>query len=74
MRTRWHMNCAGPAPANALAYEMPGSGLLIVQQCGVRVHYKGVVVGEYFVDLLVEDILLVDLRTVKALDNARRMQ
>jgi GxxExxY protein len=42
---------------------------LVVQQCGVRVHYKDVLVGEYCVDLLVEDLLLVELKTVKALDD-----
>ena len=31
-------------------------------------------VGEYFVDLLVEDVLLVELKTAKALDDAHRMQ
>jgi len=59
---------------NALAYELRASGLLVVQQCGVRVRYKDVVVGEYFVDLLVEDVLLVELKTAKALDDAHRMQ
>jgi len=33
-----------------------------------------VVVGEYFADQLVEDVPLVELKTVKALDDARRMQ
>jgi GxxExxY protein len=59
---------------NALAYELRASGLLVVQQCSVRVHYKDVVVGEYFVDLLVEDVLLVELKTVKVLDDMHRMQ
>jgi GxxExxY protein len=45
-----------------------------VQQSAVRVHYNGAVVGEYFADLLVEDMLLIELKTVKALDNAHRMQ
>jgi GxxExxY protein len=31
-------------------------------------------VGEYFPDLLVEDVLLVELKTVKALDDTHRMQ
>jgi len=57
-----------------LAYELRPAGLLVVQQCGVTVHYKDVAVGEYFVDLLVEDVLLVELKTVKALDDAHRMQ
>ena len=58
----------------AWAYALRASGLLIVQQCGVSVHHKDVVVGEYFVDLLVEDVLLVELKTAKALDDAHRMQ
>jgi GxxExxY protein len=39
-----------------------------VQQYGAKVHYKDRVVGEYFVDLLINDVLLVELKTVKALD------
>jgi GxxExxY protein len=38
------------------------------------VEYKGVVVGEYFADLLVEDVLVVRLKTVKALDEIHRIQ
>jgi hypothetical protein len=32
-------------------------------------YYNDVVVGEYFVHLLVEDMLRVELKTVKALDD-----
>ena len=39
---------------NALVCDLRAAGLSVVQQCGVRVHYKDGVVGEYFVDLLVE--------------------
>ena len=59
---------------NALAHELGAAGLIVVQQCSVKVHYNDVVVGEYFADLLVEDMLLVELKTVKALDDAHRMQ
>jgi len=59
---------------NALAHELRAAGLGIVQQCGVKVYYHDVLVGEYFADLLVEDVLLVELKTVKALDDAHRMQ
>ena len=37
-------------------------------------HYNDVMVGEYFTDLLVEGVLLVEVKTVKALDDAHRMQ
>jgi GxxExxY protein len=59
---------------NALAHELRAAGLTVVRQCGVKVHYNDLVVGEYFADLLVEDVLLVELKTVKALDDAHRMQ
>jgi GxxExxY protein len=36
-----------------------------MRRCGVRVHYN---------DLVVEDMLLVELRVVKALDDAHRRQ
>jgi len=59
---------------NSLAIELREAGLAIVQQHGVRVVYHDVVVGEYFPDLLVEDVLPVELKTVKALDDSHRMQ
>jgi GxxExxY protein len=46
----------------------------VVQQCGAKAYYNDVLVGEYFADLLVEQVLLVELKTVKALDDAHRMQ
>ena len=55
---------------NALAYEVRAAGLSAVQQYGAKVHYKDILVGEYFVDLLINDMLLVELKTVKALDDA----
>jgi GxxExxY protein len=59
---------------NALAHELRAAGLEVVQQVRLTVRYKDAVVGEYFADLLVEDALLVELKTVKALDEAHRMQ
>ena len=45
-----------------------------MQQYAAGVHCKDILVGEYFADLLVNDVLLVELKTVKALDEAHRMQ
>jgi GxxExxY protein len=50
------------------------AGLSAVQQHAAKVHYKDILVGEYFADLLVNDVLLVELKTVKALDDTHRMQ
>jgi GxxExxY protein len=59
---------------NALAQELRDAGLAVEQQHSVKVHYHGVVVGEYTTDLMVENALLVELKTVRALDDAHRMQ
>jgi GxxExxY protein len=59
---------------NALAMELSAAGLKVAQQHGMLVEYGGATVGEYFVDLLVNDVLLVELMVAKALDNAHRMQ
>jgi PD-(D/E)XK nuclease superfamily len=37
---------------NALAHELRKAGLIVEQQRGITVMYDGVMVGEYFIDLL----------------------
>jgi GxxExxY protein len=59
---------------NALAHEVRKAGLDVVQQYGLTVTYDGAVVGHYGVDLLVEQALLVELKSVRALDEAHRAQ
>ena len=59
---------------NALALELRKAGLVVVQQYGMAVSYDEVIVGEYVVDLLVEDTVLIELKTVRALDLAHRAQ
>ena len=59
---------------NALAIELRLAGLATEQQHGIAVTYKGNLVGEYFVDLLVEDVVLIELKAVRALDRAHRAQ
>ena len=59
---------------NALAMELRGAGLIVAQQYGMIVEYKGAVVGEYFADLLVNHVLLVELKTARTLDDSHRLQ
>jgi len=59
---------------NALAHELRKVGLAVVQQHGITVHYDGIVVGEYAVDLLIEGTLIVELKASKALDGAHTAQ
>ncbi len=54
---------------NALAHQLKKEGLRVEQQRSVQVVYDGVVVGDYYADLLVEDAILVELKVAKALDD-----
>ena len=58
---------------NALAHELRKAGLA-EQQRGITVIYDGIAVGQYFVDLLVEQAILIELKTVRALDSVHRAQ
>jgi GxxExxY protein len=59
---------------NALAHELRKAGLRVQQQAPLQVRYDGMLVGEYIADLLVEDRLLVELKTVKNLDEIHTAQ
>ena len=53
---------------NGLAYELRKVGFKVEQQKPINVIYDGVVIGDYFADLLVENFLLIELKTVKSFD------
>src|SRR5438045_5110135 len=53
---------------NALVQELKKAGLRVQQQVRLKVWYDGIVVGEYVADLIVEDIILVELKAGSGLD------
>ncbi len=59
---------------NALAIELRDTGLQVAQQYAMRAFYKDRVVGEFAVDLLVEERLMVELKAAPALEEAHRAQ
>lgn len=59
---------------NALSHELQKRDLHVQQQHPVEVNYDGIIVGQYFVDLLVEKYVLVELKTAKQLDNIHMAQ
>ena len=60
--------------ANALAHELRKSGLRVEREVRIIIRYDGVVVGEYFADLIVEGILLVEAKAVRAFDDGHVSQ
>jgi GxxExxY protein len=59
---------------NALAHEIRKNGIAVAQQRGVVVRYDDVIVGEYTTDLLVDDLVIVELKAVRVLDNIHHAQ
>ena len=59
---------------NALLAELKIRGLQVKNQVPIRVLYKGEVVGDYAADLLVEDKVIVELKTVENLDKTHEAQ
>ena len=59
---------------NALLVELKNRGLKAMNQVPIKVSYKGEVVGDYTADLLVEDEVIVELKTVENLDRAHEAQ
>ena len=59
---------------NAMAHEMREAGLSVAQQKGITVYYKGIVVGEYVADLVVEESVIVELKATRSLDPAHTAQ
>lgn len=54
--------------------ELRKAGLQAVAQVGIAVRYEGEVVGEFRVDLLVNDVLLVELKSVRTIAPAHEAQ
>jgi GxxExxY protein len=54
--------------------ELKRLGLQAERQAAIKVHYRNQVVGKYFADLLVEDAVIVELKTVKSLGKEHEAQ
>ena len=53
---------------NALAHRLRKAGLCVKQQHPIKVYDEdGTIIGEYLADLLIEDVLIVELKTAKTL-------
>ncbi|NOZ39513.1 MAG: GxxExxY protein [Planctomycetes bacterium] len=59
---------------NALSHELRKCGLHVEQQFSIKVVYDGVCVGDFFVDLLVENQIVIELKYAKGIDDAHLAQ
>ena len=59
---------------NALLIELKNMGLSAKSQVPIKVDYKGEVVGDYFADIVVEDVLILELKVVSGLQKIHEAQ
>ncbi len=59
---------------NALAIELRNAQLQTMQQHPIQVSYKGQLVGEYYADLLVNDLILIELKSVREVTEIHEAQ
>ena len=50
---------------NALLVELARAGMRVEQQKPLKVRFRGAIVGDYFADLVVEERLLVEIKSIE---------
>ncbi|MGI5880063.1 MAG: GxxExxY protein [Syntrophomonadaceae bacterium] len=59
---------------NALLYELGKQGINAESQVFISVYYEDMVVGEYFADIIVEDLIIVELKAISELAASHEVQ
>ena len=59
---------------NALALELQKAGFHISQQQPISVHYDGQVVGQYYADIIVNGIVILELKASESLREEHKLQ
>jgi GxxExxY protein len=59
---------------NATGIEVRKTGLSVKQQFSFDVKYDGIVVGQFIADMLVEELVLVEFKAVKLLEDVHTAQ
>ncbi len=58
----------------AMAVALPQGGLRVERQVPLRVTFRGIVIGDFRADLLVEDSVLLELKAARDIDPAHEAQ
>jgi GxxExxY protein len=59
---------------NALMILLRKAGIKAQQQCAIKVYFEGEEVGNYVADIVVEDSIILELKSQDAITNANRAQ
>ena len=59
---------------NAMVLELRSRGMSVVARSPINVFYAGIIVGEYYADLLVEGCVIVELKAAEAIASEHHAQ
>ena len=59
---------------NAMVSELEKQGLHVEQQKRIQVYYNGIIVGDYFADLVIEGKIIAELKTADMISEAHKAQ
>jgi GxxExxY protein len=59
---------------NAMMIELGKTGLRVIPQKNIKVYYKSEEVGDYFADLLVEEVVIVELKAATTISKEHEAQ
>jgi GxxExxY protein len=59
---------------NAMAHKLRQAGLTVQQQHPIQVYYEGLIVGEFYADMLVDERVILELKTAEAIAPAFQAQ
>lgn len=59
---------------NALLIELKQNGLEVKSQNPIKVYYEGNLVGDYYADLVVENIVIIELKAAESISGAHEAQ
>jgi len=59
---------------NALVIELKKMGFHISQQYNIKVYYDGEIVGDYFTDIIVDDNVIIELKSAESLKKEHKLQ
>ena len=59
---------------NAFIIELKSSGFKVLQQQNIKVYYENQVVGDYFADIIVNDLIILEIKAAEGLRDENKAQ
>ena len=59
---------------NSLVIELKSAGFAVLQQQNIKVYYENQVVGDYFADIIVNDLIILEIKAAEGLRDENKAQ